>query len=73
MNDAVTSGHTKRGAYSGYANNLSLGIRAPGGVGYYFHGFPMEAFAEIVPTFDLFGPWDAQFKWGSYVGARWYF
>jgi hypothetical protein len=61
------------GFHSGYSNNVSMSLRAPGGVGYYFHSFPLEAFAEIVPGFDIFGPWGFNFRWGSYVGARWYF
>jgi hypothetical protein len=48
-------------------------VRAPGGVGYYFHGFPLEAFAEIVPGVDIIGPYGFNFRWDSYVGARWYF
>ena len=48
-------------------------IRAPGGVGYYFHGFPLEAFVEFAPGVDIFGPYGFNFRWDSYVGARWYF
>ncbi|MEN8156058.1 MAG: hypothetical protein ABFS10_03850 [Bacteroidota bacterium] len=59
--------------YSGYVNNVSIYPRAPGGVGYYFHSIPLEAFAEIAPAMDLIGPWDLHFRWSSYIGARWYF
>jgi len=64
------------GVYLGslyYSSNLWVTLRAPGGVGYYFHSMPLEAFAEVVPGLDLFGPWDVNFRWSSYVGARWYF
>jgi hypothetical protein len=47
--------------------------RAPGGVGYYFHSIPLEAFAEFAPGFDIIGPYGFNFRWDSYVGARWYF
>jgi len=47
--------------------------RAPGGVGYYFHGFPLEAFVEFAPGFDIIGPYGFNFRWDSYIGARWYF
>ena len=61
------------GIYNGYVNNISIDLRAPGGVGYYFHSIPLEAFAEVVPVLDLFGPWDINPRWESYIGARWYF
>jgi len=62
------------GVYTGYVDNFSMSVRAPGGVGYYFHGFPLEAFAEIVPTLGLFGPWNGTDPYlAYYVGARWYF
>ena len=64
------------GVYTGssyYSSNLWLTLRAPGGVGYYFHSIPLEAFVEFVPGLDLFGPWDVNFRWGTFVGARWYF
>jgi hypothetical protein len=64
------------GVYLGnlyYSSNLWVTLRAPVGVGYYFHGFPLEAFVELAPGLDLFGPWGVNFRWASYVGARWYF
>ncbi len=48
-------------------------LRAPGGVGYYFHNMPLECFAEFAPGVDIFGPYGFDFRWNSYVGARWYF
>ena len=48
-------------------------VRAPGGIGYYFHSMPLECFAEIVPGVDITGPYGFNFRWDSYVGARWYF
>jgi hypothetical protein len=48
-------------------------IRAPGGVAYYFHSLPLEAFVEFVPGVDIFGPYGFHFRWSSYIGARWYF
>jgi hypothetical protein len=60
------------GAYY-YSSNVWMTLRAPGGVGYYFHSMPLEAFVEVAPGLDLFGPWGVDFRWGSYVGARWYF
>lgn len=59
-----------------YWNDYSrvwMTLRAPGGVGYYFHNIPLECFAELVPGFDIFGPYGFDFRWNSYVGARWYF
>lgn len=64
------------GVYTGslyYSSNLWMTLRAPGGVGYYFHSFPLEAFVEFVPGVDIFGPWGFDFRWSSYIGARWYF
>jgi hypothetical protein len=63
------------GFYSGWYNtsNVAVYLRAPGGVGYYFHSFPMEAFVDLVPTIDVVGPSGFNFRWLSYVGARWYF
>lgn len=63
------------GFYSGYADNLSISARAPGGVGWYFHQIPLECFAEVVPTLGLFGPWTSgvDFWIDYYIGARWYF
>ena len=48
-------------------------LRAPGGVGYYFHNMPLECFAEFAPGIDIVGPYGTDFRWNSYVGARWYF
>ena len=64
------------GIYTGsyyYSSNFWMTLRPPVGVGYYFHSIPLEAFVEFVPGLDLFGPWDVNFRWGTYVGARWYF
>jgi hypothetical protein len=64
------------GVYVGslyYSSNVWFTLRAPGGVGYYFHNMPLEVFAEVAPGTDLFGPWGFDFRWDSYVGARWYF
>ncbi len=48
-------------------------IRAPGGVGYYFHNMPLECFVEFAPGLDVFGPYGVNDRWDSYIGARWYF
>jgi hypothetical protein len=64
------------GVYLGsyyYSSNVWFTLRAPGGVGYYFHSFPLEAFVEFAPGVDIFGPWGFDFRWDSYIGARWYF
>lgn len=50
-----------------------LTVRAPGGVGYYFHNIPLECFVEVAPGLDIFGPYGVNDRWDSYVGARWYF
>jgi len=55
---------------------LSLTVRAPVGAAYHFHGFPLEAFIEVVPALQPVGPGDFAdhwLWWGSYVGAHWYF
>jgi hypothetical protein len=66
----------------GFINDFDIQLRAPGGVGYYFHSFPLEAFYEIVPylNIDVSDPFQnttpAYVDWGhiiTYVGARWYF
>ena len=59
-----------------YGTAFSLTVRAPVGAAYHFHGFPLEAFIELVPAFQPFGPGtfgNHWFWWGSYVGAHWYF
>lgn len=61
------------GNYYGAYSSVWFTIRAPGGVGYYFHGFPLEAFVEFAPGLDVVGPYGVNFRWDSYVGARWYF
>lgn len=64
------------GVYLGslyYTSNLWVTLRGPAGVGYYFHNMPLEAFVEVAPGFDIFGPWGFDFRWNSYIGARWYF
>jgi len=54
-------------------SRIWLTIRAPGGVGYYFHSMPLECFVEFAPGLDIFGPDGFDTRWASYVGARWYF
>ena len=61
------------GIHPSYNNPISVNLRAPGGVGYYFHNIPLECIAEMVPAADLFGPWDFHFRWMGVIGARWYF
>ncbi len=67
------------GGYSSYYweyyeySRVWLTVRAPGGVGYYFHNIPLECFVEFAPGVDIFGPYGFHFRWDSYIGARWYF
>ena len=67
------------GGYSSYYwdtynySRVWLTVRAPVGVGYYFHSFPLEAFVEFAPGLDIIGPWGVDFRPDSYIGARWYF
>ena len=61
------------GIHPSYYNNISVSIRAPAGVGWYFHNIPLECFAEVVPTFYVAGPFGFDFSPGGYIGARWYF
>jgi len=61
------------GIHPAYSTSISIGIRAPGGVGWYFHDLPLECFAEVVPTIYPVGPWGFDWGVGGYVGARWYF
>ena len=56
-----------------YTRNISVSVRGPGGVGWYFHNIPLECFAEIVPTIYAIGPYGFNFRVNGYVGARWYF
>ena len=57
----------------GFISELSISVRAPVGVAYFFHTIPIEAFAEMVPTLQIIGPEDIDFRMGGYIGARWYF
>lgn len=59
---------------------FNMGVRAPSGVGYYFHSIPLECFVEFTPGINLFGPNGAfnfdggsWVHWSSFVGAHWYF
>ncbi len=54
-------------------SRLWLTVRAPGGVGYYFHNIPLECFVEFAPGLDIFGPQGLHSRFRSYIGARWYF
>lgn len=48
-----------------------VGIRIPVGSAYQFDGFPLEAFAEVVPILDL-AP-DTKLAWNGGVGIRFHF
>ena len=61
------------GAGLGFISDLSISIRAPGGIGFFLNAIPIEAFGEIVPTLQITGPTGTRFWIGAYVGARWYF
>lgn len=61
------------GVHFNHDSPISMSLRAPGGVGYYFHNIPLECFAEIGPEVMLFSPWGFEPWWFSVIGARWYF
>ena len=61
------------GAGLGFISDLSIGVRLPGGAALYLDNIPIELFAELVPTFQLFGEGDFRFMMEGYIGARWYF
>lgn len=57
----------------GFTSEISLSVRAPGGIGYYLNSLPLEAYAEFVPTFQIAGPGGVHFWIGGCLGTRWYF
>mgnify|MGYP001826559058 CR=1 FL=1 len=57
----------------GFISDISISLRLPLGTSYFFSAFPIEAFAELVPSLQLMGPGDIRFYLGGYLGARWYF
>lgn len=61
------------GAGMGFISDLSIGVRAPGGAALFLDKLPIEIFAEIVPTLQLFGEGDIRFMMEGYIGGRWYF
>lgn len=61
------------GAGMGFISDLSLGLRAPGGAALFLDNLPLEIFAELVPTLQLFGEENIRFMMEGYIGARWYF
>jgi hypothetical protein len=61
------------GIHPNQSSGFSMNLRGASGLGYYFHNIPLECIVDLVPSVDLFGPWDFHFRWVSYIGARWYF
>ncbi|MFO7668070.1 MAG: hypothetical protein R6W31_00280 [Bacteroidales bacterium] len=61
------------GAGLGFTSDFSVVIRAPGGSALFLDNFPLELFAEIVPTLQVMGVGDTRFRFEGYIGARWYF
>lgn len=58
-----------------WGSYFDISLRAPSGVGYYFHSMPLECFAELTPYINFFDSngFDLGFGSAGYVGARWYF
>lgn len=61
------------GAGLGFVSDLSFSIRAPVGAAMFLDNIPIELFAELVPTLQVFGEGDIRFRFEGYLGARWYF
>jgi hypothetical protein len=61
------------GMSMGFLSDLSISFRIPVGAGYYFSTLPLEMFAEIVPTLQVFGEGNFRFWPGGYLGVRWIF
>lgn len=61
------------GAGLGFISDLSFSIRAPVGAALFLNEIPLELFAELVPSTQLFGEGDIRFRMEGYIGARWYF
>ena len=61
------------GAGLGFISDLSISIRTPGGAALFLEKIPMELFAELVPSVQVFGEGDIRFRPEGYIGARWYF
>jgi hypothetical protein len=61
------------GAGLGFVSDLSFSIRAPLGAALFLDNIPLELFAELVPTVQVFGEGDIRFRMEGYLGARWYF
>ena len=61
------------GAGLGFVSDLSFSIRAPVGASMFLDNIPLELFAELVPTLQVFGEGDIRFRMEGYLGARWYF
>ena len=61
------------GAGLGFVSDLSFSIRAPVGAALFLDNIPLELFAELVPTSQVFGEGNIRFRMEGYLGARWYF
>ena len=61
------------GAGLGFVSDISFSIRAPVGAALFLESIPLELFAELVPTLQIFGEGDIRFRMEGYLGARWYF
>ena len=61
------------GAGLGFVSDLSFSIRAPGGAALFLDNIPLELFAELVPTLQVFGEGNIRLRMEGYLGARWYF
>ena len=61
------------GAGLGFISDLSFSIRVPVGAALFLDNIPLELFAELVPTVQVFGEGDIRFRMEGYLGARWYF
>ncbi|MDX2432755.1 MAG: hypothetical protein QNK35_17590 [Bacteroides sp.] len=61
------------GAGLGFISDLSLSVRVPLGAALFLDKHPVELFAEVVPTLQVFGVGNTRFRIEAYIGARWYF